>query len=452
MERTTVAGTTVQRLAPTDGFQIAGLLGGTVVAAIAAVTGGMPAVVLALAVGLAVRVYYHPEEVIVAGPVYIMLCEIFLPSSTFVDTRAQPREMYYWATGLLLVTCAAFLKRGFSLLYKVPRSLQSYTLVAFAASVYGLFHGAELSYVIRQLYGAILLTAYFALALRGMKEESILRTFRLYGVGCALAFGVHYALVFGDYGIHKEWTTLPTQTTLLAIAFVACRGWKWQLAAAIMLLPPLLDVVRRDWAAFALGLVLIWGFRATSRLRRRLSWALAGVIVVASLAPPFVDMILNAATQTSTLDRLIPEGARDSGTVMERGMQVFSALSVLQSSPVFGAGMGSSFESWRVWGATMDTPYVDNGWAHLIVKMGLAGLLTFGWFVKNLISWMPGRSLGFSACLLSAVLVLTFAEPVFFNFQTSPFLGAMAGLLYVGWRNRNDTDKTGSLIGLEAAR
>ena len=48
------------------------------------------------------------------------------------------------------------------------------------------------------------------------------------------------------------------------------------------------------------------------------------------------------------------------------------------------------------------------------------------------------------------LLLMTFVEPVFFNFQTSPFLGAMAGLLYVG-RNRKTPNYKGRLVGLEAA-
>jgi len=446
-----VAGTAEQRLAPTDGLQIASVLGGIVVAGIAAVAGGMPGVVLALAMVLAVRVHQHPEEAIIAGPLFLMVCEIILPSSNRLNMKEEAWEMYFWASGLLLITCAGFSRQRYKLLFKLPRSLQSFALVAFAASIYGISHGAELSYVIRQLYGAVLLCAYFALALRGMNEDSFLRAFRFYGVACALAFIVHYALVFGELGVHKEWTPLVTQTTVLAIPFAARRGWKWQLAAAVMLVPPLLDVMRREFPGFVLGIVLIWAFRARSRWRRGFSWALAGVIVVASLAPPVVDVILDTVTQTSVLDRFMPEGTRDASTVMERGMQVVSALSVLQTSPLFGSGMGSSFESYRAGGGTADIPYVDNGWAHLIVKMGIAGLLTFGWFAVNLVSWMPGRSVGLSACLLSMLLLVLFVEPIFFNFSTTPFLGAMAGLVYIG-RNRKTADDNARRNALEVAR
>jgi len=420
--------------------------------AVCSVAGGMTAVALALAVVLAIRVYFHPEEAILTGPLYLMVCEIFLPSVSFLDFTAEPKEMYYWATGLLIITCAAFLRLGSKFIFKMPRSLLWYTLVALASSVWGAWNAAETSYVVRQLFGALLLSAYFVLAMRGVSEEKFLHTFRFYGVLGAIGFLLHYLLIFGEYGFHKELTSLPTQCTILAIAFAARSGWKWRVATGMMLLPPVLDIMRRDWATFALGVVLITAFTAANAWRRRACWALAAIMVIASLAPPIVDLMLQTATESSILDRLMPEGTRNSDTVLEREMQIVSAAAVLWSSPVLGTGMGSSFESWRAWGAgsTLDIPYVDNGWAHLAVKMGFAGILTFGWFIVNMAGWMPGRSPGLSASLLAMLLLGLFVEPVYFNFSTSPFLGAMAGLVYVGRKVEPTKDKV-RMLALQGA-
>jgi hypothetical protein len=47
-----------------------------------------------------------------------------------------------------------------------------------------------------------------------------------------------------------------------------------------------------------------------------------------------------------------------------------------------------------------------------------------------LLRWMRGSSVGLGAVLLTLIFLVMFAEPVFFQFTTSPFVGAMAGLLY----------------------
>jgi len=426
-----------QRLASADAFKIAGVMSGVIavafaatVVAIAGTFNFMHILLTALAVVLSVRVYRHPEEAIAAGPLFLLASNVFLPSSARVNAEIRPWEMYYWAVGIFLITGAACWRLGCRVLFELPRSLQVFLLVAIAASVYGFTHGSEPSYVLRQLYGSLLLGAYFALGLHSMGEASFLRVLRPYGVACALAFLVYYAFLFGELGVHKEMSSLGTQAAMLAILFAVRGGWKWWLAAGIMLLVPLLLVERRGLAGFTLAMVLMWAFRAKSRALRTGSWLLAGVIVVVSLAPPYVGMILDTLTGSSTFDELIPEGSRDESTVQERGAQLAQASVALQRSPVFGSGMGAVFDWESPVQGQVATAYVDNGWAYLLTKTGLAGLLAFGWFVVTLITWMPGSSVPIRVCLLSVLLLVMFAEPVFFHFSTSPFVGAMAGLVY----------------------
>ena len=77
----------------------------------------------------------------------------------------------------------------------------------------------------------------------------------------------------------------------------------------------------------------------------------------------------------------------------------------------------------------MSQAYVDNGWAYIATKMGLCGLFAFIWFVADLIRCMRLGSMPLSVCLLSSLLIVMWAEPVFLQFTTSPFLGVIAGLL-----------------------
>lgn len=418
------------QLSPADALKLCLGSATLIVLPVAGVYGGMVAILMLLAAALAWHTYGTPKDALVAGPLFLMAGNVLLPSSARFDFTIEPWEQYYWAVGICLITTAAFAKTGLRPLLRMPRSLQVFVSVAVLASAYGLVRGNEPSYVVRQLFGSLLLAAYFALALEGAEEKTFLQSLRRYGVPCALGFVGYYAWVFSQYGIHKEITSIGTQAAILGVMFIAVPGWKWKVASSLMLAVPLLLVVRRDLAAFALALVVIWAFSAKSVLLRVSYFLLAAFLVLISLAPPYVGMVLDAALGTTSIERFLPAGARDATSIEDRGLQLAEAGMILQQSPVFGYGMGASLGWQSVARGDMEQAYVDNGWAYVAVKMGIAGILAFGWFLVDLIRRMPGASVPLSTCLLSLVLLVMFAEPVFFQFTTSPFVGAMAGLLY----------------------
>lgn len=433
------------RLAPTDAFKLAGALSGVIVTAIAAMTVAttgaiyaMPTLLIATAIFLAVRVYRKPEEAIVAAPVFLMAAGILLPSeSRFFDiNNPDAWQIHVWAFGLFLITVGAFLKVGYKILFRLPISLQGFLVVALLAAAYGLAIGNLPSFVFRQLFGSLLLGAYFALALRGLDEERFLRALRFCGVGCVLAFCVYYAWVFDQYGIHKEMIPLPTHTTILAILFAGRRGWRWWLAAGIMQVVPLLVIARRDLATFALGVVLICALSAKLRLMRWASWTLAGLIIVVSLVPSYVGVVFDAMTGTRVFE-LIPEGSKDEITVEQRGLQFVEAVAVVQRSPLLGNGLGGTLNWFDRHLGSVRQMYIENGWAYLLTKMGLVGVLAFLWFGINVVRWMPGNSIPLTACVLSMLTLLLFVEPVFLNYITAPLAGAVTGTLYRNWLQRS---------------
>ncbi|HEV7522903.1 MAG TPA: hypothetical protein VGP89_17510 [Candidatus Angelobacter sp.] len=392
----------------------------------------MPALLLVLAVTLAVRVHQHPKEIIVTGPAFLLAANIFFPSAARFDAgnTTEPWEMYYWACGILLITLAALLKLKPAALRRMPKSLLVFLLVSVAASLYGFERGNELSYVIRQWLGILLFGSYFLLATNYGNEEYFLRKMRSYAVPCMLAFVLYYIAMFSRYGVHKEITTIGTQGGILATLFAAQAGWRWWSSAAILALGPLLLVERRSLAALALSLVLIRAWVMPSKFWKWSSWLLAGLIVVFSLAPTYVELISDAAVGSSAVDRLLPDGARDSSSIEDRGLQLVEAGFIVLNSPLLGNGMGSTLAWQSAVRGPMEQAYVDNGWAYVATKMGLCGLITFIWFVVDLIRRMHGASMPLSVCLLSTLLIVMWAEPVFFQFTTSPFVGVVAGLLW----------------------
>jgi hypothetical protein len=421
-----------QRLAPTEAFKLAAVLLTVVTTAIAALFGGMPALLVTLAVVLAIRVYHHPGECAVAGPLFLLAANVFVPDPVRFDANnLEPIfQMYYWAAGILIITLAALPKLGARAFLQLPRSLYAFLLVLGVASVYGWAHGNAPSYVLRQLFGSLLLFAYFMLGQRSGSEQVFAEKMRAYGIPCAAAFMVYYAWVFSEYGVHKEMTTLGTQAAILGLLFAGQSGWKWWTAAALMFMIPLLLVQRRDLAMIPLGLVLMWGFRTEARALRCFLWIVAGTVVLFSLFPPFVEIALDTAMGADTIDRLLPAGARDTSSIADRALELVEAADVIKRSPVIGDGMGATIAWESVVRGDMEQAYVDNGWAYVASKMGLAGVLAFGWFVVALVRRMPGASIPISACLLSVMLVAMWAEPVFFQFSTSPFIGVMAGMLF----------------------
>ena len=390
----------------------------------------------AAAIVLAVRVALQPVRAIYVGPLFLMAANVFLPSQArFFDYgQASQWEMYFWASGILLVTLAAIPKLGLRPFLRAPRSLQAFLAVALAASVYGFLLGNDASYILRQLFGAMLLFAYFVFAREYPQEGLFLLRTRTWGAFLAVSFLVYYAAVFHELGIHKELTTVGIQAAIFAILLVAHGGWRSWGVAGLLFLVPLLLVSRHAIVAFPLALVVLWAIRAQSRLRRWVCAALAAGLLVASVVPLVVAGILDTALGNATVDRLLPDGARDSSSIEDRGIQLVEVRFVAEESPVLGRGMGSSLEWTSVLRGDWEQPYVDNGWAYLLTKMGLTGLLTILWFAGALVLRISAAAYGPAACLLTLLLFVMWSEPVFFQFTTAPFAGVIAGFVWAGKR------------------
>ena len=386
----------------------------------------------ATALVLAVRVGSEPQRVVFAGPLFLMAGNVVLPAhARFSEWGTEGQwEMYVWAAGILLITLAPVPKLGLRPFLRAPQSLQMFLLAVAGASAYGYHRGNDSSYVLRQLFGALLLFAYFVFAREYADEARFMRRTRVYGAFLAISFLIYYATLFREYGIHKELTTVGTQAAIFAILLAAqggCRSWA---VAGLLFLVPLLLVARHAIVALPLAILFFWAIAAKSRLHRWVCTALVCGLLVASLAPPVTGIILDAALGNATVDRFLPEGARDSSSIADRGIELVEAGVITEASPLFGSGMGSSLEWNSVWRGDWEQAYVDNGWAYLLTKMGFAGLLTFLWFAAGLIRRMRAEASGLSACLLTLLLFVMWSEPVFFQFTTSPFAGVLAGLLW----------------------
>jgi hypothetical protein len=342
--------------------------------------------------------------------------------------------MRYWAAGLLIITLAAIIRIGVRVLWRIPASVRAFLLVAFSATLVGFAHGYGRSYIVRQLYGSLLLVAYFAVAYHAGDEELFLRRLRTFGLLCAVGFFAYYAAEFSEYGFHKEITSLGTLEGAVAILCFAKgltekrRGWV--MSALVLLAVPFLLFERRVLVTFAVAAALAFAIKASSRKARYFYLAVAALGALPGILVSSAGFVLEKVESIPGIEEVLPAGGGDVYSLMARTSQLALGVEALQRSPAFGQGFGAdvSFELPSTQELVQQI-YVDNGWAYVAVKMGGVGILAFSSFLATTLRCVSPKSLGLSACLLSMLLVTMFSEPVFLNFNTSCLLGAMAGLL-----------------------
>jgi O-antigen ligase len=396
--------------------------------------GGMASVILVLAAGLGVYVWMRPEEGPGAALLFLFAAQILLPIPARFNTWSTDMSpMYYWAAGALIITLAAVLRLGLRRVFAVPLSAIVFLSVALASAVYAETQGAATSYVVRQFYGALLLVAYLGIALHAGDEPLLSRRARTFGVLCALCFVVYYVAVFGEYGFHRETGTHGAQASMFAILLVIAglnaRKRLWVLSALLMLLVPALLFMRRDLLAFLVALPIALAVRARTWKRRLAYCCFVALLVLLGMYPPVAQSVGEELQRMPLIGEVIPPTTESATSVVDRVVQARFALDALRDHPWLGGGLGSTFQWDSPSQGFLEGGYVDNGWAYLFQKMGLMGAAAFLWLLITIFRGISRKSVGLSACLLSATLVIMFGEPVFFHFTTAPFLGTFAGLL-----------------------
>jgi O-antigen ligase len=406
---------------------------------VAALLGGMAMVLIGLAVCLAVLVYQRPAEAPGAAMLYLFGSSILLPYSSRFDFTLQSSEMYYWAAGLLIITTGAVARLGLRRVLTVPLSARVFLVVAFAAAVYGETHGAATSYVLRQLYGVLLLIVYFGIARNAGDQELLLRRIQTFGVLCACCFFAYYISVFHIYGFHKEMGFNNTQASLLAIILFITglerEKYAWVFGGLALLLVPILLFQRGDVLTFVMALPAALALKLRSMTLRLLCYSAIVLVALPATLPPVAQYVGEQLAKVPVIGENLPAGVFAADSLADRTVQLAAAASTVQAHPWLGSGLGSflGFESIGL--GYEETGYVDSGWGYLLQKMGLLGLAAFVWFLVTVMRRMSREALALSACLLAATLVRMFSQPVFLHFTTAPFIGTIAGMLYAKRRN-----------------
>ena len=399
----------------------------------AVLLGGMARWLMTLAVGLAAIVYTRPAEAPGAGMLFLFAADILLPYAARFDVTVQPREMYYWAAGLFLITMAAVARLGLRRIFAVPLAAKVFFAVAVAAAVRGVIQGADASYILRQFYGMLLFVVYFGIALYVGNEALLVRRIRRFGVLCAFFFFIYYLAVFPQYGFHKEMGFNGTQASLLAVLLfitgVESRRFSSVLGSLALLMVPVLIFMRKDVLTFLVALLVALALIVKSTAKKVICFALIAVAVLPALLPSAAQAVLDDLAGIPRIASILPEGTHDASTLYDRTLQLVAATDTIRLHPWLGTGLGSDIEWDSPFLGLEQVAYVDNGWAYLLQKLGLLGAAAFLWYLITVLRGVSREAPALSACLLAATFVTMFSEPVFFHFTTAPYLGTFAGLL-----------------------
>jgi hypothetical protein len=396
----------------------------------AAVFGFMHVLLMVAAIGLSVIVFAKPSEVIAAGPLFLFASSILLPYASRFDYSVSYWEMYYWAAGVLLITFAAVLRVGPVRVFR-DASANAFLIASIASTWLALTEGVEPTYIVRQLFGIVLLVTYFGLARAVGEKPLFTRRVLLFAMICLGCFVVYYAAVFPQYGFHKETGTNGSQAaifgTILAIEGIRNKRLYTLLSALALLAIPALLFMRRDLVTFVIACLLAFGLAIPTATKRRAVQIVGLSIAVVCSSGAVADSISQRFALRESA--FLPAGAQDASSVVARANEFTDALQSLLRHPVMGSGLGNEleFDSGTSIGI-MRSSYIDNGWAYLANKMGFVGIVTFGWFLLRTVKRSRADA-AFGGCVLSASLFLMFMEPVFFHFTTAPLLGVLCGFL-----------------------
>ena len=327
----------------------------------------------------------------------------------FVDVNRLPMGLR--PEEILLL--AGMLFAGIELVYErglwIRRSSLDGVVLAFLAiallsGLVGLYRGHDVSIIQRNLRYPLYYIAFF-LVLQSVDARAVVRVFMPLLILAGVVVSAQYILEFigaidlsaGERFVRvgrRQGLVLPVSLLLVANQFLHDpRRWGRAIllgAFAVVGLALILTVGRGMWVAFSLGLgVTIWlrPGRVTSARGRVWRGALLTMALLALLAGVALafQRVTGAAVSAHAVERSrsIVDLTRDV-QVVGRILNYGTALEAIAEYPLLGHGQGKTLESfsfdpdmgrygrWTAW--SLDSLYLT-----LWLKMGLPGLLVFGW-------------------------------------------------------------------------
>jgi O-Antigen ligase len=417
---------------------------------------------ITLAAFIALWAFFEPRLSLSLATGFMIFLFVFFQSTAPLG-EDLPQEFLYWSIGVALITTALLVATLFSrqvdwkLARKRLMSLPSVAmllvlLVILASSIDGIEEGNSSFIVARQLFGCLLLPAFFYLALALLRHSEDVAQW-LGRVSWLIAFGSIWYVVklsslsFTHGFYYREQSPLVAYSGAIAVVawtrlFLSRRAFHWPASLGQLVLCVLAILLMGNRAAFGSSLAAVAAVTVVALGKRRglpLALAVCFSIVAMGLTPYVITRITESRGITGQIaDRFIFALSEDR-SYQGRVAQTEVVLNMVNKQPVLGAGMGSVNSVFIPGEHRIKVASVDNGWGFLLLKMGYLGAAVFLAFIGVLLK--IGLS-GLSGCKSASrtdrlaifgvfiyALVSFLGGPIFFHFSVAPFFGTFLGAL-----------------------
>jgi O-antigen ligase len=440
-------------------------IGGAMAAGVAFYFGGIPAATVAIAALVGVWAFAEPRTALWLATAFMVFLFVFFQSTAPLGEEL-PAEFLFWGIGVALITAglvaATLVSRqvDWPIVRKrlgVPASLAmaAMSFVILAASVYGLEAGNQFFAVARQLFGCLLLPAFYFLAIALLKSAGDVDRW-LRRVSWVVALGSLWYVERLSLISFARGTYYREQSPLVAYCgAIAVVAWTqlllrrkvslWVQALVQFLLCVMATLLMGNRAALgsaAIAIAMITGMVLWRRRILLLALAMCLVPIGAGLAPYLMTGLLENRNLTGAIaGRFIFVLAEDQ-SYQGRVAQMEVVMNMVNARPILGAGMGSENTFIMPGEHRLKVASVDNGWGYVLLKMGYVGHAAFlgliGLLARCGLSGLQDiRSEERRSLRLAVVGVFFYAlvsflgGPTFFHFSVAPFFAAFLGALVV---------------------
>lgn len=400
-----------------------------------------------------VWVALRPSEGAAAGWEIILVAGVYLPMRSANLGGSNP-VLVYWALAQALLATVLLFACVFGGGRAAGSARQNAGIFALAAFIfysllncaYSLHLGNATSDIARQLYGVLIFAVFFWAAARLFQTRAAAERMLYHTTAVLTAAAVVYAaealaLNGARLNLLGAWSRVLTPSPLYwAWAAVMASTGTWPLRQAGLrwlvfsccVLAVALAGSRGDLYGIALAVVLMNAFApGASPVRRAAAFA-----VLLLLAAVFAGLGTYLTQLPGALGALaVRFNPVSDASLAARLNQWAASKAALSHHSVWGIGLGGRVGWFFPGTGYVVTDYIDNGWAYVLVKFGIAGTLPFLLFFLRR-TWSATKALLISASpasravVGSVVLVASqmFGAPIMLQFEGAAVCGVIMAL------------------------